>query len=221
MTRNLILVPTESERDILQPLITSAVGANDRVELCGFGLVAAAALTAQHIGVHRPERVMLAGIAGTLRDDLPVGTAAVFDRVSCFGIGAGSGEEHQTAGAMGWHHVGGQVSDDNDDGPIITDTIVLRETDSDLANRPLELLSVAAVSGNESDAAIRRRQFPDAAAEDMEGFAVATSCHLAKVPVSIIRGFSNEVGDREIANWRIKPALKAAAELLKQSLAAV
>ncbi len=47
------------------------------------------------------------------------------------------------------------------------------------------------------------RVFPDAMAEDMEGFGVALACRFAEVPLSIVRGFSNWVGDRNHSNWKV------------------
>lgn len=221
MTHTLILVPTELERGVLQPLIEPVLRADDRVELCGFGLVAAAALTARLIAEQRPGRVLLVGIAGTFCDELPVGSATAFDEVSCFGIGVGSGQDHQTAGDVGWSHVGGRVSNTEDGDVVITDTIQLQKinVDSDAANLSRQLLTASAASGNADDAAICCRRFPGAIAEDMEGFAVAMSCRLANVPVSIVRGISNQVGDRDVTNWHIKPALEAAAELVRGTIA--
>ena len=65
-----------------------------------------------------------------------------------------------------------------------------------------------------SDANVIRTQ----AAEDMEGFAVAMACALNETPLRIVRGISNEVGDREPANWRIPLALGAARELAMEVL---
>ncbi len=220
MTHTLILVPTDVERGILQPLIEPALRADDRVELCGFGLVAAAALTAQLIAEQRPDRVLLVGIAGTFCDELPVGSATAFDEVSCFGIGVGSGQNHQTAGDMGWSHVGGQITETTMGGLTISDTLALQCFNAaDTLGRSMQLLSVAAASGDSDDVAIRQRRFPNAVAEDMEGFAVAMACRLANVSVSIIRGISNQVGDRNVANWQIQPALRAVAELAKNAIA--
>jgi nucleoside phosphorylase len=47
----------------------------------------------------------------------------------------------------------------------------------------------------------------------MEGFAVALACALFRVPLGIVRGLSNVVGDRDPARWRIPAALAAAREL--------
>lgn len=219
MTRTLVLIPTESEREVLGPLLASTMRADDQLELCGFGLVAAAALTAQIVADLRPERVLLVGIAGTFSGDLPVASATAFDEVACYGIGAGSGEEHRTAGDMGWNYVGGRVSDINIGGPVIADVITLQGLRSTSAvDQSCQLLSVTSVSGDSHDTAIRRRRFPGAMAEDMEGFAVAMACRLAAVPVTVVRGISNQVGDRNVANWEIKLALEAAADLTKEVL---
>jgi futalosine hydrolase len=50
-------------------------------------------------------------------------------------------------------------------------------------------------------------------AEDMEGFGVALACRLLGVPLAIVRGISNEAGDREHARWQVPAALAAAADL--------
>ena len=49
--------------------------------------------------------------------------------------------------------------------------------------------------------------------------AVAMACALVGTPLRIVRGVSNEVGDREPRNWRIPLALAAARELALKILA--
>ena len=61
--------------------------------------------------------------------------------------------------------------------------------------------------------------FPAAAAEDMEGFAVALACRLACVPCTIVRGISNTVGDRDTTRWQTTAALEAAAGIVRRLLA--
>ena len=56
--------------------------------------------------------------------------------------------------------------------------------------------------------------FPDAVAEDMEAFGVAMACQMHGVPLEVVRGISNEVGDRDHSQWQIDKALRAAAELV-------
>ena len=80
------------------------------------------------------------------------------------------------------------------------------------------LLTCCAASANAQEAAARRDRFPEAVAEDMEGFGVAMACALAGVPLQIVRGISNEVGDRDHRNWQINTALTAAATLAWECL---
>lgn len=221
MSRTLILIPTALERDVLLPRLEPALGSEDCVELCGFGLVAAAARTCQLIERLRPNRLLLVGIAGTYCDDLPPGSAVTFSEVTCFGIGAGDGVGHQTVGDMGWNHIGGLRTDNNPGDAVVSDRIALRamQTSGDeLIDRRVQLLSVAAASGNAQDAEARRRRFPEAAAEDMEGFAVALAGRLAGIEVTIVRGISNHAGDRDMANWQVEPALQAAADQAVRAL---
>jgi futalosine hydrolase len=82
------------------------------------------------------------------------------------------------------------------------------------------LLSACAASADDADVRSRLQLFPDAAAEDMEGFAVAAACRLAGVPLDIVRGISNVTGDRDISRWQIEAACRAAAELAAMLLGA-
>lgn len=202
----MILVPTPLEKRVLDPLLADAVRACEgAVELCGFGLVAAAASSATRIAQRRPERVVLLGIAGSYGDGVPVGEATRFDAVVCDGLGVGVGDDHVPTSQLGWSMIepSGREPDAR---PAIGDRIQL--TDGDRA-----LISCCAASANAAEARARARAHPDAVAEDMEGFAVAVSCELADVPLVIIRGVSNVAGDRDHSRWRIEPALRAAAAL--------
>jgi futalosine hydrolase len=157
------------------------------VELCGFGPVAAAARAATLLAERRPERVVLVGIAGTYDSRAAaIGTAIEVDRVAIDGF--------EGAGFEPWPGVGA--------------TIELR------ASSPARtLVTVLAPSSSPAEAADRRRRHPGAIAEDMEGYGVALACAIARVPLAIVRGISNEAGDRDTRGWRIREALAAAREI--------
>ena len=211
MRQQLVLVPTESERRIIEPVVRAGGGGSFRLELCGFGPVVAAARTARLIAESRPDRVLLVGIAGRFSDRLAIGQAYAFERVACHGVGAGSGDAFQTVESMGWPQWPGEGLDR---ATRIGD--VLACTSNALpaaAPRAGLLLSACAASAGDVDVRSRLRLFPDAAAEDMEGFAVAAACRLAGVPLDIVRGISNTAGDRDIARWQTEAACRATAEL--------
>ena len=81
-----------------------------------------------------------------------------------------------------------------------------------------ELLSVCSASSSPEEAAVKKKQFPAAMAEDMEGFAVAAACTLLNVPWVIIRGISNTAGDRDKAHWHIEEALHNVSKHVSQFL---
>jgi futalosine hydrolase len=194
----------------LRQLLDRQQGEEDcAFQLCGFGPIAAAARAAALISRYKPERVMLVGIAGGFDvKQHPIGTAYRFDQVACSGIGVGSGSSHQSAHEIGWQQFSG-----GDAQPQIGDVIALQSTFVAGVRCAGKLLTCCSVSATPSEAERRQRLYPDAVAEDMEGFGVAMACSLAQVPLQIVRGISNLVGDRDLRNWHIEEALTAAAAM--------
>lgn len=199
----LILTPTEFELGFVQKELAQIPHA--RLEKCGFGAVVPAAKTVQLVQKYSPRRVLLLGIAGSYDPQLEVGSAIMFGKVSCYGIGVGTGKAFQSAREMGWF----QWSDSDENGSI-GDSIHLK-TDDNVASS--HLLTVCSASDNLEDVEYRRAAFPDALAEDMEGFSVAAACQLCDVTVSIIRGISNQAGDRDKTNWKIGQAMVSALQV--------
>ncbi len=204
MASNLLLIPTAIERDkIMSRLDVSATDDGWVTQLCGFGQIAAAARTSQLIAKHHPERIILVGIAGAFSGRADVGSAYRFRRVTCDGIGVGAGETFRSASDIGWAHFA-DIGDEIELGGW-SDTSTVVEG---------RLLSVCAASQSESEADARADRFPDAVAEDMEAFGVAMACQMHSVPLEVVRGISNDVGDRDHSRWQIDKALQAASELV-------
>lgn len=202
-------MPTEIERQHLasQPRF-NAYGPR---ELCGFGPVAAAARTTSQIAIHKPDRVLLIGIAGTFNASvLPVGGAALLPRVIMHGIGVGTDETFVPAGEMGFQHWAGQ----GEECPI-GDELVLSTPRSSISG---SLLTCSAASASTKDMRHRLDRYPGVVAEDMEGYAVALACRLENVPLVIVRGISNVVGDRQSKNWQTPQALIAAWSLAEEAI---
>jgi futalosine hydrolase len=197
----LVLVPTLTEFEVISRLLPEGT----RCELCGFGPIAAAARTAQLVAAEPPPGVLLLGIAGSYSAKLVVGKAYGFDCVGCFGIGMGSGSEFQSAEEAGWSQ---WVS--SDESFSIGSRLPLHPAGFDSAG---QLLTVCAAAAHASDCQQRTAAHTDAVAEDMEGFGVAVACRLADVPLTILRGISNEAGDRDHSRWQIEAALTAVAKL--------
>lgn len=226
----LLLIPTDLEMRLILPrlngfdgVVDSPNGAGGRLaHCCGFGLVAAAARTSLLLGQLRPQRVVLAGIAGALDESLPLGSAHQFGRVAVDGIGFGqhSSSVGHSGTYLGAEQLGWLQWPGDERSPPIGDQLVLDARDMSAADVEggLQLLSVCAASANQHEADTRRHRYRSAVAEDMEGFGVAAACRLAGVPVSILRGISNLAGQRDHAQWRIAPAIESLSVLLNRWL---
>ncbi len=231
----LILFPTERERMlattfwpkdrfVVDPVVKgrSQTPVEVAIEIAGFGMVTSAVRTARMIEQYQPRFVLLTGIAGTYRDPSDVGKAFEFNQVLCYGIGIGTSQSFQPASQLGWP----QWPGDHDrqsigDALAIGVTGSIPETQSDRQSSRSDrhvLLTVPAASANEIDVRDKLICFPDATAEDMEGFSVAVACRMSGVPLSIIRGISNVAGDREKSRWQMAEAMKAAIELSEQKI---
>lgn len=162
------------------------------------------------------------GIAGRIGPSLSLGSATTFDEVACFGVGAGSGEEFQSASDLGWNHWDSGVA-----GPeprsVLGDVLpLLRSSIEEVAGESgtrRQLLTSCSASGCPEDVALKTRHFPKAVAEDMEAFGVAMAASLMNVPVQVVRGISNDAGDRRLSHWKIKESLENAAELALRLIA--
>lgn len=194
----LVLVPTQLELDILNSLAPASDCQYPAVT-CGFGPLSAAVGTMAAIADLQPARVILAGIAGCFTGER-IGSAAVFQSVQLEGIGVPGGERLQSG-----HELGFDPSLPNH----LDDLICPAD-----ACRLESLLTVCVPSDNLEEAEQRHIRFAPAAGEDMEGFGVAAACRNRNVPLTIVRGFSNLVGDRRQKHWQITPALTAVAEML-------
>jgi futalosine hydrolase len=210
----LVLLPTELERRRFVDLGGLGVG-HALLGISGFGPVAAAARTSQLVATLRPVRVLLVGIAGAYDGERhPVGEALAFSSVAVEGIGAGRGEGLQAPSRLGFPQWPGS---EGTAGAPIEEVLSLHHAPGLDHGR---LLTTCAASDSPEHAALRIARHPDAVAEDMEGFSVALACALAGVPLAIVRGISNVVGDREPTHWRIPAALAAARRLAIEVLAA-
>lgn len=227
----LVLVPTVREKQRLLssrsdgPCVAAWESEDLRAEVCGFGVVAAAARSMALIRDVNPRLVVLVGIAGTYDDSrLAVGKAIEFDEVVCDGIGVGQGDQHRPAGGVGFEQVPSEIVGGSSGfaSGSIGDRVELDITERSGADGERSgehvLVTVCAASADADEAATRHARYPTALAEDMEGYGVAMSCRLAGVPLRIIRGVSNRVGDREHARWKIGEALDAAARVASEAI---
>lgn len=199
----LILIPTELERIQLKELATID---NAKIELCGFGPVMAAARASQLIASVNPKRIMLIGIAGGNAALVEKGAAYQFRSVVCHGVGIGHGEDHVDASDAGWKLLDSATAE-------VGSEVKLQVAESLASSIREQLRTVCAATANSEEADWIGARYPKCAAEDMEAFGVAVAAELAAVPLHVVRGISNQIGDRDHDGWKIETALQAAASL--------
>lgn len=217
--RSLLLIPTAFEKskcplEFLEHLDSFGVD----VEVCGFGVIAAAALSSRLIALKKPTRVILLGIAGLYETDhaigLQVGQSVQFDSVACYGIGVGNGAAYKSASELGWSQLPTSVSSTTAGEEYLLNTV----RDGNAIPTDRLLLSVAAASSNYEESIEKLKRFPNAIAEDMEGYGVAMACELSSTPLTIVRGISNRVGDRDHKRWMVDEAMANGCKLVLEIL---
>jgi futalosine hydrolase len=187
----LVVVAVEAEREAIRDAVPDVL-------VAGIGPAAAAAGTAAALAGSRPDLVISAGIAGGF--DVPVGTVVVASRVvhADLGIEAPSGFEPLGAALQ------------------VPGAAALARR---LGARTGTVLTVSTVTGTAATAAALQARYPDAAAEAMEGYGVASAAALFRIPFAEVRAISNIVGPRDRPSWRIPEALAALATALKEMTA--
>jgi futalosine hydrolase len=192
--RLLVVTAVAAERDAIAAAIDE--GASTVVLAGGIGPASSAAYTSAALAADSYDLVLSAGIAGGF--DLPLGAVVVASRVVYAQLG------RETPG--GFEPLGSAVASLDVEPGLV----------AELAGRSGAttgtVLTVSTVTGTARTADALRARYPDAVAEAMEGFGVATAALVHGVPFGEIRAISNAVGPRDRAAWRVDEALAALAK---------
>ena len=179
----LVVTAVPAERD--------ALAAGSDVIVAGIGTAAAASATSAALARDRFDLVICAGIAGGF--DVPLGTVVIASRVVHADLGVETPD--------GFEPIGTPAFDVRPD--LVAD---LTARTNGVAG---PVLTVSTVTGTAATAVALRARYPDAVAEAMEGFGVATAAAQHGVPFAEVRAISNAVGPRDRPSWRIPEALTA------------
>jgi futalosine hydrolase len=192
--RLLVVTAVAAERDA----ILDATPETD-VLVAGIGPAAAAAVTAATLATDRFDVVISAGIAGGF--DIPLGVVVVASRIVYADLGVRTSDGFEPIGSTSLNVP-----------PDLTHQLVARTGALTGA-----VLTVSTVTGTAAGAGELRARYPDAVAEAMEGFGVATAAGWHRVAFAEVRTISNLVGPRDRRTWRVPEALGA----LTQAFAAI
>lgn len=185
------------------------------VQAAGVGCAAAAVSTARSLVTAEAAdvpfaMVVSAGIAGGFAGRAGPGATVVASRSVAVDLGADSPDGFLPLATLGF----GSSTVEVDAGLLNA----LRAALPDAVEG--EVLTVCTVTGTDEAAAGLLARHPEAVAEAMEGFAVATAAEQAGAAFAELRTISNPVGPRDRDAWRLTDAL-AALEVAAATLASL
>ncbi|GAA3399990.1 futalosine hydrolase [Paenibacillus hodogayensis] len=198
--RVLVMTAVAAERDALLRGLRG--DSRFEVALAGVGPAAAAANTAALLAAAPYDLVVSAGIAGGFAGQAAVGELVVASDIVAADLGAETAEGFSSVDELGFGSARVTV-----DGPLarrLADAL----SQAGLPVRSGSVLTVSTVTGTAESAARLAARVPNAAAEAMEGFGVATAAALHGLPALEIRAVSNAVGPRDRSSWKIREALE-------------
>ena len=179
-------------------------GAGEVVVLAGgVGPARAAACAGTAVALERPDLVFSAGLAGGFGGRADIGDVVVADIVVHADLGADSPDGFRSVADLGLG-----------EGMVRLAESVVAGAAARTGGVVGPVLTVSTVTGTARTADELRARYPDAVAEAMEGFGVATAALVHGVPYGEVRSISNVVGPRDRSSWRIPDALNALAKAL-------
>ncbi|HEX6499959.1 MAG TPA: futalosine hydrolase [Micromonosporaceae bacterium] len=204
MTRLLVATAVDAERDAVLRGLAEDAASRITVATVGVGPAAAAAGTARLLALaeaagDRYHLVLSAGIGGGVPGRVPVGGVALARRSVAVDLGADSPDGFIPLDDLGF---GSAV--------VTADPKLLAALSEALPDAVVgDVVTASTVTGTADGLTTVVARAPDAVAEGMEGFGVASAAVAADAGFGEVRAISNPVGPRDRAAWRIAPALDA------------
>ncbi|SDI91821.1 futalosine hydrolase [Natribacillus halophilus] len=199
MAKILIMTAVEAEKEAVERGIGETSGID--VAIAGVGPAQAAARTAFALPKDEYRMVVSVGIGGGFKNRAAIGDIVISDRLIAAELGAESSQSFIPIDELGF---GTNV--------ITADDSSVQRLSSRLIEKNQRvhtgaILTLSMVTGTDDTAHALIHRYPDACAEAMEGFGVATAAAEQNLPVLEIRSISNLTGPRDKENWNIKEAL--------------
>lgn len=199
--RLLLVVAVDAERDALVAglgdididILTGGVGVAAAAAATSLALVTARSLGRAYSGV------VSMGIGGGFSGRAAIGEIALCTRSVAADLGADSADGFVPVEELGF----GRSAFEADPALHAALAGVLPTA------RAGSVLTVSTVTGTRERTADLTSRHPDAVAEAMEGYGVATAANLIGTAFAEVRTISNEVGPRDRDAWRIGAALAA------------
>ncbi len=212
-----ILIMTSVEAE--QNAIREGLGLNNErftLALAGVGPMSAAANTATMLANSDFSLVINMGIAGGFPESASIGDVVIALKMVAADLGAESENGFKPIEELGFGKSVYTVTPD-----LVDKVNAAIQIDSLISVHTKTILTLSTVTGTTKSLEELQQRFPEAGAEAMEGFGVATAAELKGVPCMEIRSISNLIGPRDREAWRIKDALeslKVVSSILKEVL---
>lgn len=173
------------------------------VTIAGVGPIAAAVNTMAALTSTQYALVVSAGIGGGFAEKAPIGSVVVASKVIVADLGS------QTLdGFINMEELGFGITRQQVESKLSLKLVECLQTGG-LSVCYGPVLTVSTATGTAIRATELVKSVPEAAAEAMEGFGVATAAQFHSIPFIEIRTISNIVGPRDRSVWRIGEALAA------------
>lgn len=201
-SRILIATAVEAEREA----ILRGLGQEDKrvkVLAVGVGPVISAVKTVIELRENPVDLVIIAGVAGGFVGRAEVGSLVVANQIVAGDLGAESPDRFMPIDELGFGSGKVQMQE------IFTKRMYQTLLQTELPVSLGTILTLSTITGTIETADRLATQYPEARAEAMEGFGIATAASQFDIPVCEIRSISNAIGPRNRSAWRIDEALQA------------
>ena len=210
-----ILIMTAVEAE--QKAVLKGLQEDSRFEVrtAGVGPVAAAVTTTSLLAKNKYDLVINAGIAGGFTGQAELESIVIANQILAADLGAETEDGFLPVEKLGFGF--SRIPVDT----ILTEFLTDALKASGLAATSGAVLTVSTVTGTAESTSELTRRVPEAVAEAMEGFGVASAAQFFNTPFCEIRSISNAVGPRDKDAWKLKEALESlekTANVLKEVL---
>ena len=184
------------------------------IVICGFGLISSAITTVHLLNqyeslITKDSPIYLLGICGTFDiEKAPIGSVVIPSEILLHGIGVGEGDSYKSAFELGWQNGSGSQAS------VPAKISAPKDVTTNVSISTGTALSVTSASSNYQEATFKKAKYKNALIEDMETYSVIVASESCNREVVVVRGVSNQVGEKDKNNWKVQEAMENGCKIL-------
>ena len=124
------------------------------------------------------------------------------------GIGVGEGDSYKSAFELGWQNGSGSQAS------VLAKISAPKDVTTNVSISTGTALSVTSASSNYQEATFKKAKYKNALIEDMETYSVIVASESCNREVVVVRGVSNQVGEKDKNNWKVQEAMENGCKIL-------